>query len=117
MSNHRSGSGRGASEVEVMRNRLVQTARRTVGASASILLMLCERWGDKESRRAAKAFAKSLLSTRPAPLRWRLDRILAALTSGASDVDVSARRLAEALRSLLLDLEDLIAMTRGRPTR
>jgi hypothetical protein len=52
-----------------MQNRLVRIARRTLGASASPLVMLCERWGGPASRRAARAFAKSIRRARPAPLR------------------------------------------------
>jgi hypothetical protein len=100
-----------------MRNRLVRIARRTLGASASTLVMLCERWGGPASRRAARAFAKSIRRARPAPLRWRLDPILETLTSGASDIDASARRLAAHLRDLVSDQEDLGAMARllGEP--
>jgi hypothetical protein len=74
--------------------------------------MLCERWGGPVSRRAARALAKSIRSTRPAPLRWRLDPIVAALTGGASDIDASARRLAGHLRDLVSDQEELSAMAR-----
>jgi hypothetical protein len=59
-----------------------------------------------------RAFARSIASQRPQPCRWNLWQILAALTSGASDVDVSARRLAAALRDLITDLEEMRAMAR-----
>lgn len=119
MSNHGTGSDSHAVRQYVhMRDRIIRYARRSVGAYASILLMLCQRWGNEESRRAAKAFTKSIRSTRPEPHLWRLGQVLAALTSGASDVDASARRLARALRSLVSELNNLISMGRilGRST-
>jgi hypothetical protein len=90
-----------------MRNRIVRIARRTLGAFATTLIMLCQRWGGPASRRAARAFAKSIRSTRPAPLRWRrLDPILAALTAGASESTQAH------LRDLVSEQEDLSAMAR-----
>jgi hypothetical protein len=69
MSNRGSVSSRDANQqLKVMRNRLVRTARRTVGDTASILIMLCERWGDKGSRRAAKAKEPSEHTTGAAPV-------------------------------------------------
>ena len=113
MSNHGTGSDADAvRQYALKRDRIVRKARRSVGAYASILLMLCQRWGDEKSRRAAKAFTKSIRSARPEPHGWRLGQILAALTNGASDIDASARRLAGALRGLVSDLEDLIATAR-----
>jgi hypothetical protein len=96
------------------RDRLIRIARRTVGSrgSLSLLIMLCRRWGDSESLDAAKAFARSMRSSRPEPRRWCLERILAALTSGASDVDRSAQRLAGLLRALVSEREELIGMAR-----
>jgi hypothetical protein len=96
------------------RERLIRVARRTVGSrgSLSLLVMLCRRWGDSESLDAAKAFARSVWSSRPVPQKWRLERILAALTSGASDVDQSARRLAGSLRTLVSEQDELIGMAR-----
>lgn len=101
-----------------LRNRLVRNAHRQVRPAINTLSMLCRRWGDASSRRAVRAFARNISGERPEPCRWDLGRILAALTSGASDVDVSARRLAEALRDLISDLEELHALARflGRST-
>jgi hypothetical protein len=97
------------------RKQIVKTARRTVGARLSTLIMLCRRWGDAASRRAAKSLERSLKSARPQPACWNLDRILAALTNGASDVDVGARRLAADLRVLVSELEELAALERSFP--
>lgn len=111
----RLGSGSGAQlrrRYERMRARFVRKARQSIGKRKITLLMLCERWGDQESRRAAEAFVRSIKSSRPMPLRWRLEQILAALTSGASDIDASARTLAEGLRHLVSEQEDLNAMAR-----
>jgi hypothetical protein len=96
------------------RDRLIRLARRTVGSngSLSLLIMICRRWGDRESLDAAKAFAKSMENSRPVPQRWRLERILVALTSGASDVDLSAQRLADSLRTLVSERDELIGMAR-----
>jgi hypothetical protein len=100
-----------------LRDRLVWNAHRQLRPGINTLSMLCHRWGDASSRRAVRAFARSIASENPEPRRWDLGRVLAALTSGASDVDVSARRLAEALRDLSSDLEELHALAAylGRP--
>lgn len=100
-----------------LRDRLVRNAHRQLRPGINTLSMLCRRWGDASSHRAVRAFARNITSERPEPRCWDLDRILAALTGGASDVDVSARRLAQVLRDLISDLEELHALARffGRP--
>lgn len=95
------------------KDRLARQAREKAGKSCNILIMLCRRWGDPASVRAARAFVKSMRSKRPQPQRWQLDRIIAELSNGACDVDVSAQRISRDLRSRLKDQDHFIALAQA----
>ncbi|WP_424934463.1 hypothetical protein [Amaricoccus macauensis] len=96
-----------------IRDALVRKARATAGMKCSTLIMLGKHRGNPASVRAARAFAKSIRSNRPHPHRWQLDRIIAALSNGACDVDESACRITRHPSSLLDDRDMLFALAQA----
>ncbi|WP_162683469.1 hypothetical protein [Rhodobacteraceae bacterium DSL-40] len=96
-----------------IRDAMVRKARATAGKTCSTMLKLCLGLGNPASVRAARAFAKSIRSRQPQPHKWQLDRIIAALSNGACDVDESARRITRHLSSLLYDQDTLMALAQA----
>ncbi|WP_424934772.1 hypothetical protein [Amaricoccus macauensis] len=102
-----------------IRDTLVRTARATAGKTCSTMLMLMLMLmlrlglGNPASVCAARAFARRRRRKRSQPQRWRLDRIIAALSDGVCDVDESARRITRHLNSLLDDRDTRLALAQA----